>query len=272
MTILCFRQRGLSMIELMLAMVLGIFLIGGISTVYISSKKTYKATNQLSQQDENARIAIKALREHIEHAGYMTTGIRNFAHMVTSTPSSVNCSGGDSNIVNASSIRLSKNNLNSFGDSVAVAFRADSRLLRDCSGGGLPAACLSSSAASMVYNSFFVAQPNASRPPALYCGGSRNYVIQPLAEGVENIQFLYGEDNDGADNGWVVSQYVTANAVTDWSNIIAIKAALLVRSVDTVFDYAESKNYNLFGESITTNDKYQRAVYTTTIYLRNIVR
>ncbi|MFN3785266.1 MAG: PilW family protein, partial [Thiothrix sp.] len=65
-------QRGLSLIELMIAMVVSLVLIAGVGTVYISSKRNYQARDQLSLMDESARIALTALSKHLEHAGYAT--------------------------------------------------------------------------------------------------------------------------------------------------------------------------------------------------------
>lgn len=272
------KQTGLSLIELMLAMILGIFLIAGISTVYLSSKKTYNASNQLSQLDESARIAIKALREHIEHAGYARATLRNFPYILSnSLTTALSCPNGDSNVSNANVIRIAENNYsNDHGDSIGVAFRADNSLMRDCTGTAVPASCLSTSATSMVYNSFWVQVSSSDGYPNLYCGGSRNYMPQPLAQGIENIQFLYGIDQDGAENGWKIDQYKTANDVTsvEWEKVMTVKAALLVRSLERVHDQAERGSYKLFEETITIEpaDRYQRAVYTTTIHLRNVVR
>ena len=66
------KQRGISLIELMIAMVVSLVLVAGISTVYMSSKRNYQARDQLSLMDESARIALNALTKHLEHAGYAT--------------------------------------------------------------------------------------------------------------------------------------------------------------------------------------------------------
>jgi len=270
------KQAGLSLIELMLAMLLGIFLIAGISIVYLSSKRTYNASNQLSQLDESARIAIKALREHIEHAGYTRTGARNFPYLLSSSlTTAFACPSGDSNVSNPNTVRFAENDHSAgHGDSIGVAFQADKTLMRDCTGTAIPNDCLANSATSMVYNSFWVQVSAADGYPNLYCGGSRNYMPQPLAQGIENIQFLYGVDNDGAENGWKIDQYKTANNMTsaDWEKVMTVKAALLVRSLERVHAQAEGGSYKLFEETITISpaDRYQRAVYTTTIHLRNV--
>ena len=42
-------QRGLTLVELMIAMLLGVFLIGGLLQIFISSKQTYQNAGRLIQ-------------------------------------------------------------------------------------------------------------------------------------------------------------------------------------------------------------------------------
>ncbi|MFM2319982.1 MAG: hypothetical protein RLZZ215_2603, partial [Pseudomonadota bacterium] len=41
-------QQGFSLIELMIALVLGLFVIAGLATVYLSSKETYALRDRIS--------------------------------------------------------------------------------------------------------------------------------------------------------------------------------------------------------------------------------
>ena len=50
---------------------------------------------------------------------------------------------------------------------------------------------------------------------------------EELVEGVQALQIVYGEDTD-ADR--IVNNYVAANAVTNWANIVSVSVSLLVRS------------------------------------------
>jgi type IV pilus assembly protein PilW len=88
---------------------------------------------------------------------------------------------------------------------------------------------------------------------------------QELIPGVEQMQVLYGVDND---NDLTVDSYVTANSVTDWSSVISIKVSLLVRSSDD--NVTESpQTYTFNGTTVTPTDYYLRHAFTTTIALRN---
>ena len=52
------NQRGLTLVELMVAMLLGVFLIGGVMQIFISSKQTYRMQENLSRLQENGRFAL----------------------------------------------------------------------------------------------------------------------------------------------------------------------------------------------------------------------
>lgn len=51
-------QSGFTLIELVIAMVLGVFLIGGIIQIFINSKQTYRMQENLSRLQENGRFVM----------------------------------------------------------------------------------------------------------------------------------------------------------------------------------------------------------------------
>lgn len=63
-------QRGLSLIELLIAMVLGLLLIAGVMQVFLSSKQTYSTTSALSRTQESGRFASEFLSFDIRNTGY----------------------------------------------------------------------------------------------------------------------------------------------------------------------------------------------------------
>ncbi|HIO97674.1 MAG TPA: hypothetical protein EYG71_07085 [Leucothrix sp.] len=64
------KAQGLSLVELMISMTLGLILIGGIMSMYLGSRGSDKTRTELSDIDTNARVALNSLRQVIEHAGY----------------------------------------------------------------------------------------------------------------------------------------------------------------------------------------------------------
>jgi len=64
------NQRGLTLVELMVAMLLGVFLIGGVLQIFISSKQTYRMQEGLSRLQENGRFAMDFITRDIRMAGF----------------------------------------------------------------------------------------------------------------------------------------------------------------------------------------------------------
>ena len=62
--------RGFTLIELMLAMVIGTFLIAGVFTVYINGRAAQDNTEQQSQIIDDARFAIETLSYDLRVAGF----------------------------------------------------------------------------------------------------------------------------------------------------------------------------------------------------------
>jgi type IV pilus assembly protein PilW len=64
------RMRGLSLVELMVAITIGAILLGGAVTLFVNNRDTYKTTNELSRLQETARYALDMMVKDIRMAGY----------------------------------------------------------------------------------------------------------------------------------------------------------------------------------------------------------
>jgi prepilin-type N-terminal cleavage/methylation domain-containing protein len=262
---------GFSLVEMMIAMAVGLLLSVGTATIYFSSQRASLTQSQYSLIEDNGRVALEILTQIIEHTGYVSINSSPLAgndRFITTNVVSATC-GGQNNVVNTSLFDKTLNHV--AGDSIGIVYIGDININRDCGGEQLPTACqaggVGSVNASKIYNHFSVAV-NADNIPVLNCAGSRSTNIVEIAEGVENLQILYGIDNNG-DNQ--VDQYVNADQVTRWGSIISVQLALLVRSLNKVKKKKESKSYTLLDNAvINTNDKYQRAIFSTIIRLRNV--
>ncbi|MGH1537181.1 MAG: PilW family protein [Gammaproteobacteria bacterium] len=64
-------QKGFSVIELMVALLLGLFLVSGVTAMYISSKQTYRMTDNLARIQESLRYSVEFISRDIRMAGYL---------------------------------------------------------------------------------------------------------------------------------------------------------------------------------------------------------
>ena len=113
------------------------------------------------------------------------------------------------------------------------------------------------------------------------------FTIMPLVEGVENMQISYGIDTDATPGDGIPNIFVadpeTANgcadktcAVENWSDVMAVNVALLVRNTQESKGFKDTKTYTLgidnggnpqvFGPY---GDSYKRHAYTSSIQLVN---
>jgi type IV pilus assembly protein PilW len=71
--------RGFTFVEIMVAMALGLFLIGGLLTLVQAMRRT--ATNQsgMSQLQDNERMAMQLITDVVQSTGYYTSPVTNSA-------------------------------------------------------------------------------------------------------------------------------------------------------------------------------------------------
>lgn len=61
--------QGLSLIELMISLVLGLLVVGAAISVFVSNGQTYRATESLGRVQENARVAFELMAHDVREAG-----------------------------------------------------------------------------------------------------------------------------------------------------------------------------------------------------------
>lgn len=66
----CGRQRGFSLVELMIAMTIGFIVLAGIGYLYLESRQAFRSMDNLSRMQESARYALEIMARDIRMAGY----------------------------------------------------------------------------------------------------------------------------------------------------------------------------------------------------------
>jgi type IV pilus assembly protein PilW len=70
------RQRGLTLIELLVAMTLGLVLIGGVLSVVVTTRQTLRVNENLARMQEGARFSFELMAREIREAGLVPCGTR----------------------------------------------------------------------------------------------------------------------------------------------------------------------------------------------------
>ena len=124
---------------------------------------------------------------------------------------------------------------------------------------------------------FYIGQ-GADNGPSLYqvSLGSTGAVGTPqeLVPGIDTMQLLYGVDTDGDK---IPNYYVTADNVTNWNQVVSVRAALLTRSDSNVTDSTPLTSFPLLdptaadGLTVKISGKTTRLreVFDETVSIRN---
>lgn len=79
-------QAGLSLIELMVALLIGVFMIGGAIAVYMKARDAFAITDATARLQENARYALSVIETDVRMANYW--GLNNRPDFITANGSS----------------------------------------------------------------------------------------------------------------------------------------------------------------------------------------
>ncbi len=283
------KQQGFSLVELMVSMMIGLFLIFTVVSSYSSNKSSSTFRAELGELEANARIAMTFLRDGIEHAGYPSIYIHAIDKAFL-TESDGNVSGFVCDTDGAVSYQEATyiNRYNRYTkdqrrrDRISIAFMPDNPrdpealYWQDCAGSyaadpatnSIQAANCSADPVSgqgrlaVVYNSYFIGDNK------LKCTSSRNITV-PIADGIEAMQFRYGVKAGGN------TVYQRASVVEDnnsWGNVVSVQMALLVRSKNEVLPVETEQGFMLLDRRIYKTDRYLRKVFTSTVHLSNVDR
>ncbi len=233
-----FKQAGLSLVELMLAMAVGLLLMAFVVQAFVANKATSRFNEGLSEIQEGGRYGIDLLRGEIRMSAY---------RLDPSTPPLANPLGGTDND--------GPNN----SDSLVVSYEGRVAVDMDCAGNPV-------AAPGLITNNFNL-QVGANNRPALFCSDGAGNDVEILP-GVDNLQFEYGVDlsNDGAAN-----VYLPAGAA-DMSRVVSVRVAMLLATEDGVGSNTDNRVYTLLDPDQPVgpfNDQRLRRVFSLTVVIRN---
>jgi type IV pilus assembly protein PilW len=83
-------QTGFTLVELMIAMLLGAFLVGGIIQIFLGSRQTYRMQENLSRLQENGRFAMDFITRDNRMMGFQGCASRTIAPNIIAEPSNNN--------------------------------------------------------------------------------------------------------------------------------------------------------------------------------------
>lgn len=274
-------QHGLTIIELMIAIALGLLIMLIVTGLLLSSKAGYTAEEQTVNIHETGRYAVEILARAIRQAGYQHL---DGEHMATGDNAelSANVDGLDAMTLKKSTAGLSSASsvdVVNGSDVLALRFFGDANEKGDgsivnCAGLTVPFA--SDAEQDRGWSIFFVAK-DAAGEPELRCKyqTKTGWNADAIARGVESFQVLYGIDikGEGAPDQFLnasridaldgrltlagdnaVARSIDLNRKTHWKKIRAVRISILVRGSQKARDDALIDEYHLFGTSYSQSN------------------
>ena len=225
------QQKGFTLIEIMIALVLGAFLIGGVIQLFVSTRQTFLMEDALSRLQENGRFAMEFIGREIRLADY---------RFCPSKPRMADAVAGTD------------------GNSATNPDAPDSITVRWSS-----RTCADPLNTSNVTNQLSINTANGIK----ILLRNANIASNQLVEGVENMQVLYGVDTDG---NRIPNYYAPATGL-NMAQVVSIRVSLLLSTIeDNIAASPLSYVFNNETVPVPVpSDRRLRRVFTTTFALRN---
>ena len=291
-------QKGFSLLELMIALAIGILLLASVLMVIVNATRSGRVSDAETAMNEEGMIALGLLQQQIRLAGYSNTfeaagsDVKNFA--------GTSIRGCDNGFADAGVAfnSLTCNATAGTASNGAIAIRYEADVLNTTpTAGGLPTNCAllgitrdtPSAAAGAVNfaladNRYYVRSSGTdSGRPELSCRGATSNaayaVVDPLIENIEQLRFTYGivasiDPEDRQIVTYINSEDLDTNysgeSMQDrWSRVRSVKICVLMRSAETARDGTSQSYRDCWGNVQQSSDGYLRRAYITTAQLRN---
>jgi len=240
-------QIGFGLIEIMIALVIGLLLVAGLVRVFTSNKQSFLVQQAQARLQENTRLASIMQSSGIHKVGFFQDA--------TGDPATV-FSGANAALAGTNNNANGADSILDGTDTITIRYQGDG-VSTDCQGAVV-------AAGTLLTETYQVNTANAFE-----CNNGSGF--QPLIDNVENFQILYGEDTDGDQSA---DQYRNAASVINFDNVLAVHVALMHVSDRDIKPAAESKQYKLLDTTVTvppvaSPDRLQRRVVERVISLRN---
>jgi type IV pilus assembly protein PilW len=218
-------QRGFTLVELLISILIGVFLCGGLVTLVGAMKRTSGAQAGMSQLQDNERMAMSLMAGVIQSTGYyinptVVTSISAFPTTGTTA--------GTFTFAGQSIVGVGAAGAAAPGDSITVRYAtAGGDGILDCTGNtSLVAMTLINQFSVDAATGDLICVLNGGAPVHLVGQGG---VVDHEAHGVRNLQILYGVQTNSSVNSASIDTYLDAPSVTAgnwWGKVVSVKVTL----------------------------------------------
>ena len=248
----------------MVAITIGLVLLGGVFTIFMSNKQSYRVQENMGRVQENGRFAIDLMARTLRMTAWQGDTVDEWANGALSASSGgVKALSGTNNESSAGILAGS--------DTITATYQGNTDgFVRDCLGNVVPVGANVQNTFRVNTTAGGVVGATAGTVGQLECVTTNGGTVttSALIDGVEGFQIQYGIDTD---NDQAANSYVSADNVTDTDDVISVRITLLLMSnADRLAVVPATNTYNLLDVSFTEpNDERLRRRFSTTINMRN---
>jgi type IV pilus assembly protein PilW len=259
------KQHGLSLVEVLVAMTVGLVLLGGVGYMFIGSKQMNTAQTDAVRLQESTRNALDVVGTAVRQAGYRLD-MDELALDATAIEGTVGAGVASDTLI----IRHDPNWVVDVPAGGALPNKIAGRE-RNCEGVDIASNNGNDAATgAKVQNTNLIVYQFRVVGGKLMCYASDNATPPGgvvVADNVERMKVSYGI-GDGKE---AVTSYVTAPSATELPRVTAVRLSLLLRGPSG--GVAVGSQTVLFNDAnVTTNDGHLRRVVTSTFNVRNRAR
>jgi type IV pilus assembly protein PilW len=296
------RQRGVSLVELMVALLLGLFLLYALVEILLNGKQSFASANHLSRLQENGRIATSLMVTDLKRSGYMggnsnedkisgtagqvdgaltcTTGDTTWGRMVTWGVSGLDDTnnGYTACIPNGTYLRGDVLTIRYAAPWAAAAISSNKMYLRSSLFEGR---IFKGSEQAAVKNTV-EDEPNTVRELMAYsyfvgdsgrtCGGQTVPSLFRVRLDDDSLpeaeELLPGIEHFQVQYG-VDGRYVDADKVSDWADVATVRIWLMVRTECSETGFTDNSTYRLGNINYKPKDSFRRQLYSNVVMIRN---
>jgi type IV pilus assembly protein PilW len=220
------EQRGFTMVELMVSITIGLFLIGGLLTLVQAMKRTTTSQNGLSQLQDNERMAMQLMTDVIQSSGYFINPLSQSAQSSFPAIAAYSYAGPPAALTDA----FTSSGQAVAGTSVATATGDRITLRYWTTGSDKVINCTGNqyTAGAAVFVNTFNIDTNGNLQCLLVINGAVKTPV-PLISGLKSMSILYGVVTNTAVNNNSADTYLTAANVTAgsyWGAVKSVKVTL----------------------------------------------
>ena len=288
------KSRGVTLIELLVGVTIGLLLALVASSTYLFSKQTFNTVTEVSQMEENGRFALNLLARYVQSAGFSMIdpkanlaagGLDNkisgcdngYTTMSASSPNFTCLASAPTGQLPSAGIRTI------FETDAPLGGSANFQGANCIGNGAAPVVVDGVTKTYLVTSYFYVSTATAQTAYGTATMGQlsclsddstltapNTYQIQPIIPGIQQIAANYLVSTS-ATGGQLAQTAAAVTTAASWPSVAAIELCVLAKSIGPSNNDTGKTYTDCYGTAITANPNETYRTFRSTVNLRNVI-